>query len=250
MNSSIYEPAEDSYLLQESLKEYLSDLIVKDKNKICYRSFSNQKPLNSPANITNINNTNDKLKNKSFSNQKPPYSPVNITDTKEIKSIKILDMGSGSGIQAKTCRELGFNNVLAADINPEAIKELKKQKINVIHSDLFSKIDNKEKFNLIIFNPPYLPEDNDEPVDSKTATTAGKHGYELIIKFLKQAKTHLEKDGVILLLFSSLSKPNIIKEQAKQMNYKMKLLKRQKLFFEELFVYELYQSSFQISLYF
>ena len=97
----------------------------------------------------------------------------------------------------------------------------------------------KEKFDLIIFNPPYLPENKSEPKDSRLSTTAGKQGYELIIKFLRQGKSHLEKNGVILLLFSSLSKPNIIKKQAKELGYKFKLIKKQRLFFEELYIYEL-----------
>jgi methylase of polypeptide subunit release factors len=44
------------------------------------------------------------------------------------KKIKILDMGSGSGIQAGTCKKNGFKNILAADINSEAVRYIKKQK--------------------------------------------------------------------------------------------------------------------------
>jgi len=149
------------------------------------------------------------------------------------KKIKILDMGSGSGVQAETCRELGFNNIIVADIDESAINFLKKKKFKVIKSNLFSDL-KKEKFSLIIFNPPYLPEDK---YDKKKDTTGGKKGYETIIKFLKQAKKHLETDGEILLLFSSLSSPGIIKEQAKKLSYKITKLSSKKLFFEELHVY-------------
>jgi len=155
------------------------------------------------------------------------------------KNLSILDMGCGSGIQAKTCKELGFENIITADINPEVIKHLKQQKFNVIQSDLFSNINNKNKFDIIIFNPPYLPEDKREPKDSKIATTAGKKGYEIIIKFLSQAKSHLAKDGTILLLFSSLSQPKVILNKAKQLKYTTKVLDSQKLSFEELYVYGL-----------
>ncbi|VVB78148.1 Release factor glutamine methyltransferase [uncultured archaeon] len=181
MHPGIYEPEKDSYLLSETIKEFL-----KNRNK----------------------------------------------------RIKILDMGSGSGIQAKTCKELGFESITTADINPEAISYLKKQGFKSIKSDLFSKI-NKQMFDLIIFNPPYLPEDDLEPDDSKIATTAGNQGYELIVNFLKQAKFFLNKEGIILLLFSSLSKPEIIKKQAKKLGYSLILLKKEKLFFEELYVYQL-----------
>jgi len=179
---TIYEPAEDSFLLSEEIKKY--------------------------------------LKNKD-------------------KEIKILDMGSGSGIQAKTCRDLGFKNILCADIDPEAIKHFKKLKFRSIKTNLFSKIkkSKENKFDFIIFNPPYLPENELEPKDSRLATTGGKKGYEIIIKFLKQARSYLTKDGAILLLFSSLSQPKTIKSEAKKLGYTIKELSSQKLFFEELFVY-------------
>ncbi len=150
------------------------------------------------------------------------------------KNIKILDMGSGSGIQAETCRNLGFENITAADIDKEAIKTLKEKKFKVVKSNLFSNI--REKFDLIIFNPPYLPEDG---CDREKDTTGGKRGYETIIKFLRQAKEHLNKNGKILLLFSSFSKPAIIKREAKKLGYIIKLLATKRIFFEELYVVKL-----------
>ena len=153
------------------------------------------------------------------------------------KSINILDMGSGSGIQAQTCISLGFKKILAVDKNPEAVKNLTEKKINTIKSDLFSKIKIK-KFDLIIFNPPYLPEDPREPKESQLATTAGKKGYEIINKFLKQATSKLKPKSKILLLFSSLSLPNIILKNAKSLGYNYQLLSNEKIPFEELYVYE------------
>ncbi len=153
------------------------------------------------------------------------------------KSMKILDMGSGSGIQAETCISLGFRNVLCADIDREVISYLKNKKFKVVESDLFSNMNEKEKFDLIVFNPPYLPENK---YDKEKDTTGGKKGYEVIIRFLKQAKPHLSKKGKILLLFSSLSKPRIIKKNGKILGYDYKLLDKKRIFFEELFVYEFY----------
>ncbi len=182
----VYQPAEDSYLLEKEVKSLIS-----------------------------------KLKNK------------------ELDKIKVLDMGSGSGIQAQASIKSGIkmSNVLCVDIDEEVIDFLKKQKLQAVQSNLFSNI--KDKFNLIIFNAPYLPEDKDEKKYGKVLdTTAGKKGFEIIIKFLEQAKQHLNKEGKILLLFSNLSKPRVILKEAKQLGYKYKKLAEQKLFFEKLFVYE------------
>ena len=153
---------------------------------------------------------------------------------KRDKKIKILDMGSGSGIQAETCRNLGFNNIVCADINKEAIRLLKEKKFCAIQSYLFLKI--KEKFDLIIFNPPYLPKDK---YDRKKDTTGGEKGFEIILKFFRRAKFYINKNGKILLLFSSLSNPEIIKKEALSLGYSLNQLASKKLFFEELFVWEL-----------
>jgi len=152
------------------------------------------------------------------------------------KNIKILDMGTGSGIQAQTCKKLGFNNILTADINPEVIKHIKNIGFITIQSDLFENINKKEKFDLIIFNPPYLPEDK---YDKEKDTTGGEKGYETMIRFLEQAKNQLNKQATILLLFSSFSKPDIIKNKLKELEYDLKLLNQKNLFFEQLFVYEI-----------
>ena len=61
------------------------------------------------------------------------------------KSISILDMGSGTGIQAQTCKDLGFQNIITVDINPEAITHLKEQGFKAIKSNLFSNIDSVTK---------------------------------------------------------------------------------------------------------
>lgn len=162
-----------------------------------------------------------------------------ISNIKDKSKIKVLDMGSGSGIQAKEAIKAGIpaKNIVCADIDKEAVKQLKKQKLEAIHSDLFSKILKSNKFNLIIFNPPYLPEDE---YDKEADTTAGKRGYETITRFLKQAKVHLAEKGIILLLFSSLSRPKIILKEAESLGYNFKLLAEKSVgFFERLFVYKL-----------
>jgi len=156
------------------------------------------------------------------------------------KKIRVLDMGSGTGIQAITCIKAGVKrkNVLALDIDKEAVKTLKSQKLKAIQSDLFSKIPKSKKFDLIIFNPPYLPEDK-EGYDKGKDTTGGKRGYETILKFLKQAKDYLSKNAAILILISSFSKPKIIEWYAKNLNYKIEKLAEKKLFFEKIEVWKL-----------
>lgn len=152
---------------------------------------------------------------------------------KQNPELKFLEIGTGSGIQLQTLFNIGIKkeNIFSCDINLEAVKYCKNLGFNCINSNLFQKISGK--FNFIIFNPPYLPKSFKEPKDSQIATTGGKKGGEIINEFLKQAKKYLTSDGKIFLLVSSLTK-NI-----NWQNYNKKLLEKKKLFFEELFVYEL-----------
>ncbi len=153
------------------------------------------------------------------------------------KNIRVLDMGAGSGIQAGACLKAGVSrrNILTADIDPEAVASLKGLKFQAVRSNLFSKI--AGKFDLIVFNPPYLPE---HPLEKGIDTTGGKKGYELILRFLKEGKSHLKKKGSILLLLSSLSKPSIVKRYARSLGYRVSEIAKKKFFFEELMVWELF----------
>ena len=163
---------------------------------------------------------------------------------KEYAKGNILDMGTGSGILAEEAAKYA-DDVMGADINDYAVKKAQEKYKNVkfVCSNLFSYFKkNPEKFDLIIFNPPYLPEDKDEPEDIKLMTTGGKYGYEIIERFLSQAKDYLKKDGKILILFSSLTNKNKVNEILTKNNYVYKEIDKLKLHFEELYVYLINQN--------
>ena len=156
----------------------------------------------------------------------------------------VLDMGTGSGIQAITA---SYNDkvksVIALDIQKEVIEHckinIKNRKIAFMVSDLFEIFKtNKElknkKVDTIIFNPPYLPED----IKLKDLTVdGGKKGYEVLERFLNNANNYLKPDGIILILFSSLTKKDKVGEFIKNNLLDFELLENQKIFFEELYVY-------------
>ena len=180
---SIYEPSEDSYLISETLKIEIPELLTR----------------------------------------KP--------------DLRLLEIGCGSGINLETAVKTGVKkeNIFGCDINPVAVNHCKSLRFNCIKSDLFSNI--KGKFDVIVFNPPYLPKDDREPKDSGLATTAGKKGNEIIVRFLKRAKEHLAENGRIFLITSSLSK----KIDFKKLGYKSEKINSKKLFFEELGVWRITQ---------
>ncbi len=151
----------------------------------------------------------------------------------DLKNKAILEIGTGSGIIALFLSKKA-KSVLAVDINPEAVKCAKENaKINGINnmefrkSDLFSNI--KEKFDLIVFNPPYLP---NELLTKDIALDGGEDGRKTIGRFLKEAPKFLNRGGKIILLESSLSKYEKTLSEFKA----AKILARQKFDWEELVV--------------
>lgn len=150
---------------------------------------------------------------------------------KHVKKLAVgrtLDMGAGSGIQALAAKKAA--SVLASDINLEAVAFVKQKGINAVVSDLFDNIEGA--FDTIIFNPPYLPEDEREDKESSLSTTGGKEGSEIIERFLKGSKKHLAKNGQILIVVSSLTRNvfNLFKE----LGFECAVLEEQHFAFESL----------------
>lgn len=155
---------------------------------------------------------------------------------------RVLDLGTGSGIQALTAiQDPNVREVIAVDINKNAvenlnteIKEKKLRKIKAKVSNLFENVEGH--FNLIIFNPPYLPQDKGI---EDLALYGGKKGWEISELFFNQVSKYLFPDGKILFLFSNLSNKKKIEQIIKDNLLQFKELERQKLpLFEELYVYE------------
>ncbi|MEK6950492.1 MAG: HemK2/MTQ2 family protein methyltransferase [Nanoarchaeota archaeon] len=153
---------------------------------------------------------------------------------------RVLDLGTGSGIQALTAMASPTTQfVLAVDSDDDAVHAFREKvqqerlrKIQVQLSDLFSNV--QGQFNLIIFNPPYLPQD--QGITDPTIY-GGKKGWELSQKFFEQAAKYLYPDGKILFLFSSLTDQKKIDEILEKNLFAFQLLDQQKLAFEMLSVY-------------
>jgi len=122
---------------------------------------------------------------------------------KQNPNLKFLEIGVGSGIQLETAKEIGVKkeNIFGVDKNMEAVNHCRLLGFEVNESDLFENV--VQNYDVIVFNPPYLPEDSLEDEESKLITTGGVKGSEVINEFLIQAKERLNKKGKIFLLISS-----------------------------------------------
>jgi release factor glutamine methyltransferase len=139
------------------------------------------------------------------------------------------DMGTGSGILANELAKR-FGKVIAVDVNPEALKSDFAKNVVPIESDLFANVKEK-KFDLIVFNSPYLPGEEDARWSCGDGT--------VLATFLKQAKGRLSEKGRILFLLSSLT-PQVVSETARKLFKRVEIVAEERLpGFETIFVLEL-----------
>ena len=112
------------------------------------------------------------------------------------------------------------------------------RKIIVLQSDLFENVPDK-KFDVILCNPPYLSEE--EEIDNiERSLTGGPEGHEIIEEVLKTAKKYLKENGKLYLIYSSYTKEEKIKELFKKYGWKVKEIKREHYFFEDIILVECY----------
>ena len=173
----------------------------------------------------------------------------------EIK--KILDLGTGTGIIAIFFQLIKMENpnfnpeIYGSDILEDSIKCTKlnekinktNNQINLIHSDLFKSFPEKLKhsFNIIIFNPPYLPSSslikenlNKQNIDH--SWDGGLKGYDLLIDFLTNAKAflNLKKDHAIYCITSSRTNLMELNKLISNLGYKNRIIEKKHIFFEDI----------------
>jgi methylase of polypeptide subunit release factors len=152
------------------------------------------------------------------------------------RGVFAMEIGTSSGT---ILRELSknFSFVVGTDIDFDSLKNVLMMSRNerVICCDAASALQNV-KFDLIVFNPPYLPNtinDLDNSVDG------GPTGIEVSIHFLTSAIDKLNCAGKILMLVSSLSHTGKLDGFIAKNNLVMKKIAQKELFYEKLQIIEL-----------
>ena len=156
----------------------------------------------------------------------------------DLRRKSALEIGCGSGFLSILMAKKGAA-VTAVDINEEAVDTTKKNaaaneaEVIAAKSDLFSNVSNK--FNLIIFNPPYLPVEEGE---TDWTYAGGKNGRDVIERFVAKVKNYLKPNGTVLLLISSLTGEKEVIELFRNQKMKTKIVAREKVPWEELIMIE------------
>lgn len=160
----------------------------------------------------------------------------------------VLEIGTGSGLVSMYASLL-TDNVTATDINYNALELAEKNfKLNNINNiklefgDLFEPIKN-EKFDVILFNTPYLPTDSNDIIndDLNYAFDGGLDGRNVIERFLNEAPNHLNDNGIIQMIQSSLSDTEKTLDTLDQLSFIAEVAKSERFFFEEIVLINAYK---------
>jgi release factor glutamine methyltransferase len=125
----------------------------------------------------------------------------------------VLDMGTGCGILGILAVKKA-SMVVSIEINPYAVRCIRRNtllnnarsKIFIVQGDLFAPLSSKAKFDMILFNTPYLPVEESEPASwASRAWAGGTTGREVIDRFVSESGTYLKARGRVLLLQSTLA---------------------------------------------
>lgn len=152
----------------------------------------------------------------------------------DLSGVRCLDMGCGSGFLSVLLTRKGAI-VTAADISAGAVEIARANaaqnnaQIVFVRSDLFEKI--KGEFDLIVFNPPYLPVDDNYTHESFDGGVTGRR---VIERFLKESGKYMNEKGRIIMVISSLTGEKEVLAIAEACNFTAGILARQKLDWEEL----------------
>lgn len=239
----IYEPQEDSYLLQEFVRKLASGRVLDLGTGSGIQAITAAK-LKRVIKVLAVDINKDAVKELNqlkekylFSSRRSSCSPL--SRTKNSKN-KLCLIGKKSNLfsckSSHFVRDLAYaKQSISSQDNFDLAELTKYTKIKTKVSDLFSNLSGK--FDTIIFNPPYLPQDAGI---EDAALYGGKKGWEISERFFNEAAKFLKPNGIILFLFSSYTNKPKIDEIVQNNLFESELLGSKKFdFFEELFVYKI-----------
>ena len=172
-----------------------------------------------------------------------------LADNLEIKKGQsVLEIGTGSGIVAMYASRL-TDNITVTDINFDACELARKnfeandiENIEILFGNLFEPVKNR-KFDVILFNTPYLPTEEDEVIDSNLnyAFDGGLNGRKVIDIFLNEVGNHLNDGGIVQMIQSSLSGNDETLEMLDERGFIAEIAASEHFFFEDITLINAYK---------
>lgn len=151
----------------------------------------------------------------------------------------VLDVGSGTGLITLVAIAKGARRVVAIDVSPLAARNTLanvdkngcKDKVDVVVGDTITLLKPGVFFNVVAFNPPYLPVNDEGKLG--LAWSGGKTGRKVISRFIRMAKK-LHPRTMFQIILSSVTQPEKVLRLLSHLGFKYRIDARRKFFFEEL----------------
>lgn len=153
----------------------------------------------------------------------------------------VLEIGTGTGIVAMYASRM-TDKITVTDINFDAVElaehNFKKngiENIEILFGNLFEPLKNR-KFDVILFNTPYLPTENGDVIDDNLnyAFDGGLNGRKVIDKFLDEVKNHLNEKGIVQIIQSSLSGNEETLKKLDKLGFISEIAASEHYFFEDI----------------
>ena len=151
-----------------------------------------------------------------------------------------LEVGCGTGLISITVAKR-TNSVVCIDSSIDAVQNTQENlrrnrlhhRCHIIESDLLCALSPSAKFSLIVFNPPYLPDDEDH-TSLDHALVGGETGVEITQRFIGQAVEHLVSGGRVYVVVSSLANVDSIRKTMSGHGLAVELVSEESMFFEKI----------------
>ena len=156
----------------------------------------------------------------------------------------VLDVGTGCGILGILAAKKA-KKVVAIDVSPHAVSCAQTNaklngvadKLDIRLGNLFEPVEGNEKFNVIVFNAPYLPSERSEQKTwIERSWAGGPSGRELVDQFISQAPCYLTEKGKIVLVQSTLSNVDETVQKLEEEGLKTMIIAKKKVAFETIVV--------------
>jgi release factor glutamine methyltransferase len=142
---------------------------------------------------------------------------------------RCLEIGAGNGGNLVHLSK-GFRLVVGTDLVKPSMTHWREAGADFVLADGASCFP-RGTFDLVAFNPPYLPEDvEDRTVDG------GRH-LEVPKKFLTEALRCVKDNGEVVFMLSDAANAEEFREVAARCGFKIRPIVSQRMFFEELTVF-------------
>ena len=160
----------------------------------------------------------------------------------------VLEIGTGSGIVAMYASRL-TDKITVSDINFDACELARKnfeanniENIEILFGNMFEPVE-KRKFDVILFNTPYLPTEDDEVIDDTInyAFDGGLNGRKVIDLFLNEVGNHLNDGGIVQMIQSSISGNEETLEKLDNLGFIAEIKASEHFFFEDITLINAYK---------